>query len=119
MSNVVFKEDKYGEQVSWLQKAYHQMADVNIQKIVKNVPSMRDIFAQKYPMIVNALKSAENDNNKIYHEHVPAQLPSLTGKSIVKASPFTPLPGDYEPFKGLIPLEIKQSLSIYDVCFFI
>lgn len=118
MAAIVFAKDEYGNNIGWLHRAWAHLNDPNILKIIKNIPAMRELYEMRKQQVGNLLRSAEYDNSKVYHEHVPSssQLPSLGGKPLVKPFPFTPVVFDVDILKTLIPAEIKNSLSSYDVC---
>src|SRR4051812_25906952 len=66
-------------------------------------------------------QAAEKENDTIYHDTVPSNIPAVEKKAVAKT---TSLPADVsrlspdkDPFYKLIPFAITEKLSIYQVFF--
>lgn len=108
---------EYGVEIAYLQRAYGALADPNLVKPLKSAhESIARSFQSTQALIGNALNMATKDNNKIYHETVPKQVPAFEPKGMVKALPFegVPLPFEEDPFRALMPPAVKQALENYN-----
>lgn len=117
VSQSLKSENKYGEELAFLHRAYSYIADPNLQKVVKSSPQyLQEMVQNQIQMVGKTLRSAESDNNMIYHEAVPRELAALTMKSMVKAIPFeeTSLSHERDPFKSLVPFAVAQSIAVYE-----
>jgi hypothetical protein len=75
--------------------------------------------------VSSAYKSAEKDNNLIYHERVipehklpPLEKKSMTSPLDLPDDRFTFFSGGKDPWMSLVPYHVKQGESIWAVCFF-
>jgi len=112
-------KDQYGEEVARLQYAHSLLTNNSLIQELKKMPTEFEEWMNRLREVVaKALAVAERENNSIYHERVPGigQLLKLPQRSMVKPLELTEaaIPLEKDPFAGLIPFEILQSVSIYN-----
>ena len=109
------EQRKYGIQVAYLGRAYNYLAPITPKQIKNVSPDVGALFSSKQQVIGRALQQAQTDNNRIYHESVPASVPEIERKVMVKATAHVDpvLVGSEDPFLRLIPVAVSQALQQY------
>ncbi|KAG8443424.1 hypothetical protein GDO86_012006 [Hymenochirus boettgeri] len=111
------EQQKYGEQVAYLQSAVDKLNEAIKQS--KGQPStVQDALRFTMDVIGGKFNSAKKDNDFIYHESVPAldTLQAVKGAPLVKALPVNPTdPAVTGPdiFSKLVPMAAHEASSLY------
>ncbi|KAM4704635.1 tyrosine-protein phosphatase non-receptor type 23 [Rhinophrynus dorsalis] len=111
------EQQKYGEQVAYLQSALDKLNEAIKQS--KGQPSaVQDALRFTMDVIGGKFNSAKKDNDFIYHESVPAldTLQAVKGAPLVKALPVNPTdPAVTGPdiFSKLVPMAAHEASSLY------
>ncbi|KAM8967488.1 tyrosine-protein phosphatase non-receptor type 23 isoform 2-T2 [Pelodytes ibericus] len=111
------EQQKYGEQVAYLQSALDKLNEAIKQS--KGQPSaVQDALRFTMDVIGGKFSSAKKDNDFIYHESVPTleTLQAVKGAPLVKALPVNPTdPAVTGPdiFSKLVPMAAHEASSLY------
>ncbi|XP_069815302.1 tyrosine-protein phosphatase non-receptor type 23 [Dendropsophus ebraccatus] len=111
------EQQKYGEQVAYLQSALDKLNEAIKQS--KGQPStVQEALRFTMDVIGGKFNSAKKDNDFIYHESVPAMdtLQAVKGAPLVKALPVNPTdPAVTGPdiFSKLVPMAAHEASSLY------
>ncbi|KAG9472756.1 hypothetical protein GDO78_017459 [Eleutherodactylus coqui] len=111
------EQQKYGEQVAYLQSALDKLNEAIKQS--KGQPStVQEALRFTMDVIGGKFNSAKKDNDFIYHESVPAldTLQAVKGAPLVKALPVNPTdPAVTGPdiFSKLVPMAAHEASSLY------
>lgn len=111
------EQQKYGEQVAYLQSALDKLNEAVKQS--KGQPTtVQDALRFTMDVIGGKFNSAKKDNDFIYHESVPAldTLQAVKGAPLVKALPVNPTdPAVTGPdiFSKLVPMAAHEASSLY------
>ncbi|OCT75337.1 tyrosine-protein phosphatase non-receptor type 23 [Xenopus laevis] len=111
------EQQKYGEQVAYLQSAVDKLNEAIKQS--KGQPStVQEALRFAMDVIGGKFNSAKKDNDFIYHESVPAldTLQGVKGAPLVKALPVNPTdPAVTGPdiFSKLVPMAAHEASSLY------
>ncbi|XP_063780652.1 tyrosine-protein phosphatase non-receptor type 23 [Pseudophryne corroboree] len=111
------EQQKYGEQVAYLQSALDKLNEAVKQS--KGQPStVQDALRFTMDVIGGKFNSSKKDNDFIYHESVPAldTLQAVKGAPLVKALPVNPTdPAVTGPdiFSKLVPMAAHEASSLY------
>jgi programmed cell death 6-interacting protein len=115
-------ELEYGAQVAHLRAAHALLQGSDTKTLMKKVPAEMKTFTERAASLVaSALAKAQKENDMIYHVPVPAELPTLERKAVVRALPFDEandpslqLDADDDPFCRLVPFVVHQACSVYE-----
>ncbi|XP_073407294.1 tyrosine-protein phosphatase non-receptor type 23 [Dendrobates tinctorius] len=111
------EQQKYGEQVAYLQSALDKLNEAIKQS--KGQPSnVQEALRFTMDVIGGKFNSSKKDNDFIYHESVPAldTLQAVKGAPLVKALPVNPTdPAVTGPdiFSKLVPMAAHEASSLY------
>ncbi|XP_063308929.1 tyrosine-protein phosphatase non-receptor type 23 [Pelobates fuscus] len=117
MAKQAEEQQKYGEQVAYLQSALDKLNEAIKQS--KGQPSaVQDALRFTMDVIGGKFNSSKKDNDFIYHESVPTleSLQAVKGAPLVKALPVNPTdPAVTGPdiFSKLVPMAAHEASSLY------
>ncbi|XP_053324029.1 tyrosine-protein phosphatase non-receptor type 23 [Spea bombifrons] len=111
------EQQKYGEQVAYLQSALDKLNEA-IKQSKGQPAAVQDALRFTMDVIGGKFNSAKKDNDFIYHESVPAleTLQAVKGAPLVKALPVNPTdPAVTGPdiFSKLVPMAAHEASSLY------
>ncbi|XP_053569676.1 tyrosine-protein phosphatase non-receptor type 23 [Bombina bombina] len=111
------EQQKYGEQVAYLQSALDKLNEA-IKQSKGQPTTVQDALRFAMDVIGGKFNSAKKDNDFIYHESVPAleTLQAVKGAPLVKALPVNPTdPAVTGPdiFCKLVPMAAHEASSLY------
>ncbi|MEE6511741.1 hypothetical protein FKM82_018484 [Ascaphus truei] len=111
------EQQKYGEQVAYLQSALDKLGEA-IKQSKGQPTTVQDALRFTMDVIGGKSNSAKKDNDFIYHESVPAldTLQAVKGAPLVKALPVNPTdPAVTGPdiFSKLVPMAAHEASSLY------
>ncbi|XP_068091294.1 tyrosine-protein phosphatase non-receptor type 23 [Hyperolius riggenbachi] len=111
------EQQKYGEQVAYLQSALDKLSEAIKQS--KGQPStVQEALRFTMDVIGGKFNSAKKDNDFVYHESVPAldTLQAVKGAPLVKALPVNPTDPEVtgpDIFSKLVPMAAHEASSLY------
>ncbi|XP_075684006.1 tyrosine-protein phosphatase non-receptor type 23 [Rhinoderma darwinii] len=111
------EQQKYGEQVAYLQSAFDKLNEA-IKQSKGQPTTVQEALRFTMDVIGGKFNSAKKDNDFIYHESVPAldTLQAVKGAPLVKALPVNPTdPAVTGPdiFSKLVPMAAHEASSLY------
>ncbi|OCT73763.1 tyrosine-protein phosphatase non-receptor type 23 [Xenopus laevis] len=111
------EQQKYGEQVAYLQSAVDKLSDA-IKQSKGQPATVQEALRFTMDVIGGKFNSAKKDNDFIYHESVPSldTLQAVKGAPLVKALPVNPTdPAVTGPdiFSKLVPMAAHEASSLY------
>ncbi|KAM4688535.1 tyrosine-protein phosphatase non-receptor type 23 [Discoglossus pictus] len=111
------EQQKYGEQVAYLQSALDKLSEA-IKQSKGQPTTVQDALRFTMDVIGGKFNSAKKDNDFIYHESVPTleTLQAVKGAPLVKALPVNPTdPAVTGPdiFSKLVPMAAHEASSLY------
>ncbi|KAE8595341.1 hypothetical protein XENTR_v10015700 [Xenopus tropicalis] len=117
MAKQAEEQQKYGEQVAYLQSALDKLNEA-IKQSKGQPATVQEALRFTMDVIGGKFNSAKKDNDFIYHESVPAldTLQAVKGAPLVKALPVNPTdPAVTGPdiFSKLVPMAAHEASSLY------
>ncbi|KAJ3344598.1 pH-response regulator protein palA/rim20, partial [Kappamyces sp. JEL0680] len=109
---------KYGEQVAWLTAAAASIKAAQDKQLVKHFPNAAlETEIKTYATMVDlALRKATSDNDRIYMETVPKDLPPLPPARMVNpvlVPEIAAIPVQRPVFRNLVPFKVHEAASKY------